>query len=479
MILHVQEIIDFAFEKNSEPIIKDNAFRILSNFQPVRKHVQNSGNYLNFIIQHLIESQENTLPIIRLLRELIERSNATILHQIDDSNAFFQYLLNNITLSHIKDFLIFLFANHTMAPFRKWFADINVDVLLYTKFVQSHENEKFQEDLLLLLLNYIPFVNRNQDALSRMGNLEKFSLILKTGIEATSTSLSSTAFKCCKTLLKAIDENRNNLHSQRDDIMNILAQNCEKLCNYSQRDHTFKSDKKYAIELIMIYISHQENIDKYLINFAHFLLDLFLEFKTNSFLHNTFFNYLQCISFFNTQFESFITSSKLLSIILEVIKEKTTCSASYYGHIYKITGLIYKMIQDGSFSIDMPIPTNDNSNKEGNESIQMSWEDYIHDIFNEQKHIIKSDYGGPTPLVNKTLYNYILPDSFDLLSHDIIACSSSSSSSSESSSGSEEELLENDNSEEKSSSEEEEANDSDNIEISDNSSDSSDKESDE
>lgn len=422
LILHVRDIIEYSFIKDTDEIIKNNAYSILLDFQPVRNIICKDPNLINLIIKSYLDDNKNTISLLNLLRRIVESSNALALHQIDQSSAFFQNLLNNLDKIYVREFLIFLVSHPSLAPFRKWLLDINANDLFYQKLNEDQSNFT-QEKVLLILSKYILVVDKISQVLQKLASKSKISYILNLGLNNSKISLSKESFKYIYTLCQSISDSER-MKSSMSEIRTLLSENCEKLCNFVQRDHQFHGDKQYAIELIILVVSFKTDAEKYIFNFAHFLFDLFIELKTNTFLHRSFLRFFRVLTAFKLDFARFVNSSKLMNRIVSLVDQKDSLLSSYWGHIYKISSILNKLIEDKQCDLEF----------------DEKWQKYITEVYNVQHEIIKRNYGGQIPKnLNESddadgdslFYHSHFVDSIDLLSRNYKQLQSSSDSEEE------------------------------------------------
>lgn len=431
LILHVRDIIEYSFVKDTDELIKSNSYSILSDFQPVRNLISKDPNLINLLFNNFLNGTENMIPLINLLRRIIEVSNALALHKVDQSSLFFQNLLNNMNKIYIREFLDFLFSYPNLAPFRKWFYDLKAEDLLYQK-INKDESGIVQEKVLTLLSKYVLMVDKDSIVLQKLASKEIISYILQLGLNSTKISLSCEAFKYIFLLNQSISESEK-LKTNFLDIQSLLIDNCENLCIYVQHDHKFFNDKRYSIELIILALSFKKKVSKFIINFLNFLLNLFTRLKTNTFLHTSFLKLFKVLSSYNIEFINFVNSSKIMNLIPSLIDQKEVLCSSYWGHIYEMTIILVKLLKENQDELEC----------------YDEWKSYCESTFKVQCEIIKRSYGGSPPMnessdysddsssSDSSFYKSHFVDSCDLLSR--VFDKHSSSSSSDSSEESEEE----------------------------------------
>lgn len=387
---HMPDLIKYALEDEIDDIKQSNAFNILLNFSPVSNLMSEDSDLMTLLINYIIEDRKSSFLALKLLHHLLELTDVSILLEIDQSAYFLKHLIDHIEIINNEDFLRFLFSDPLAVMFKKWlFSKIEAEKLLYSYFNQTI-SPQIQQKCLNLLLRIVQIADQsssqffviesnNDKVLPIMVNLcnpDTIAYLLDRGLYHSF----SDSFHYIYELSNAIYYSER-MKTQMASIRSIISDNLESLCNYVQSNHSFSSDKRYAVELIILVIQVKKEVGKYIFTFSRFLFNLFFELQNNNFLHNVFLKLFKILTAFRADFLIFLKSTNILTLFPSLAEKRSTMEASYWGQLYKMTGIIEKMIEDGLTEIEIP-------------EVFMN---YIEATYKVQHEIKNNPYGGPLP----------------------------------------------------------------------------------
>ena len=435
---NIRELVDFVANKDTENLkyqkIATDLLTHLHVLSSVRRALFGNQENLAYLLDKMREDGNDTAMCLYVLSRNIEDSDtAGLLMHIPEPAEFFKFVISRIADSHFFELAHTILATQTNSS-RTFMVNACVYETLMSE-LSATDSDVIRVKILDLLGLLLAFAQRQPDLLQKLEDIKTVTTILELGLESHDVRVSEASFRIIIALCNMSDDRKSTKpgESAFDIIMNYLEENCHQLAVFIQRDYTFASDKRYAMELVTSVVSTKDAAPPSIFTLATFLLNLFFEQKTNSFLHRAFFSLFQALSILKSGFVEFVAETNLFTEILNCFDHRNDIAASYWGTLHEIAGIL----NNPELAKLCPDPAR--------------WRDYITNIYTNESRIMQAPYGGPRPSDNTDLkYRCHLADSQDLLS----AFDKSSSSSSSDPSSSDDEPVYMPNDEEESSSDE-------------------------
>ena len=418
---NVRELIDFVANKDTENLkyqkIATDLLTHLHVLSSVRKALFGNPENLAYLLDKMREDGNDTAMCLYVLSRNIEDSDtAALLMHIPEPAEFFKFVISRIADSHFFELAHTILATQTNSS-RIFMVNACVYETLMSE-LRATDSDAIRVKILDLLGLLLAFAQRQPDLLQKLEDIKTVTTVLELGLESHCVRVSEASFRIIIALCNMSDDRKStkpDTESAFDIIMNYLEENCHQLAVFIQRDYTFASDKRYAMELVTSVVSTKDAAPPAIFTLASFLLNLFFEQKTNSFLHRAFFSLFQALSILKSGFVEFIAETNIFTEILDCFDRRNDIAASYWGTLHEIAGIL----NNPDLAKLCPDPAR--------------WREYIANVYTSESRVMQAPYGGPRPSDNTDLaYLCRLADSQDLLS--AFAKSSSSSSSDTSSS---------------------------------------------
>lgn len=415
---NIRQLIDFLASKDpANSKFQRVSAEILTGSQYiVRESLIRVQSNLAYFIDKIYEDDTDKAMLLYVLSDLVEDTNCGILLHVKEPITFFSFVASRIGDSPFYEFAHTILANQTVSAERF----IGLASITETLIRELHTRQSSQniEKLLRLLGMLLLFGPKLPQVLKTVETVENVKLILEIGLESHNVRVSEAAFRVIIALCNLCDDKDTPSSSDAspfETIMNLLEESCHQLAVFIQRDYSFESDKRYAMELITTVISTKDSVPQVIFTLASFVLGLFFEHKTNSFLHCAFFSLFQALSIMKAGFVEFVVESQIFTEILDRVEHRGEISASYWGSLHEIAGILNTL----DVAKICPDPER--------------WAKYISECHEKETAVMQAPYGGELPKPDDRLkYRCILADSQDMLS----GLDSGSSSSSDSTSSS-------------------------------------------
>lgn len=341
IVQHIPELLNHGFSPEHNEDIRNTCLSIIVDSTDVKNAICKNTNHINCILNFFERGfiEKNNFYII--MQNLVSNSGHIFFKGLPDGKKFLQLVIQDIRLLSCYEFLIYIFYWDYDDLILNWLLENDIDLILYSLLkMQNIDSCRAMNLLVILLLDEREDISK----INKLSNIKVIEEILELALSSTMHEFSESAFNYIILLTNKCDDTDEDGHeSVFDQIINIITNNFQQLCNYVQKDHTFQGNKKYAIELITTIISVQDEVSPLVFYFADFLFHLFLELKTNSFLHSSYFTFFQAFS--NAKnFINYINKYKYVESLIKVILDKERITASFWGQITQILEIINNLI---------------------------------------------------------------------------------------------------------------------------------------
>lgn len=341
IIHHVSDLLNHSFSFEYDENVRNLCLSIIINSSDVKSEICKDKNLINCLINYFENEFIGKDNFYILLQNLIANFGCTFLKNLPSGKKFLEMIIKDIHFLSCYEFLIYIFYWDYDDLILKWLMKNDIDLILYSQLKkQSIEACRSMNLLVILLLDE----RESSFKIKKLSNIDIIKEILELALSSTMNEFSESAFNYIILISNQCDDtDEEGKESVFDQIINIITDNFQELCNYVQKDHSFQGNKKYAIELITTIISVQDEVNPFTFYFADFLFHLFLELKTNSFLHSSYFTFFQAFS--NAKnFLNYINKYKYIESLVKVLNDKDKIVASFWGHINQIIEIINNLI---------------------------------------------------------------------------------------------------------------------------------------
>jgi hypothetical protein len=289
-----------------------------------------------------------------------------------------KFALDRIEDPYFYDAILTIMDSNS-TDIRNFVSDMELDQILFSNL--ESQSTSYICKALTIMCKILLFVNRPSPVIVRWQDTARLKSILDIGINSPTDELGEAAFNLINAIcIRSECHDDEGDQSAFDRVIDEIRDNCQRVCLYVQRNHSFGIDKRAACQLVTS-VMVDTTLPPYLFTYGGFLLSLFLDLKTNSFLHIVFKDFINSVLSTCDGFLTWIDEQEMCAEILKVVGKKDELMASYWGAIREISCTINAaMEKNGQVGSD-------------------DWVKFIGEECKLKNDIIAATYGGEVPQI--------------------------------------------------------------------------------
>ncbi|OHT01348.1 hypothetical protein TRFO_07581 [Tritrichomonas foetus] len=286
---------------------------------------------------------------ISLIHSMVQFSKATVLLYISDPELFFKELLFS-TNSRMNEILETIYENEDF--FINWAPTF--DIFSPIKEILSNPVYKSQSKAIFLYELLLKLYSSNFSFLEKLIVPDIGQNLIDIGLKSSNYK----GFVAFRKMLKCIyvdnykipiphlAKHHSDNQNQGQAFLDIIYENFNSLLDLFVRDYFFGPLQKEALYIIIDFIEFGRTFIPAFSHLATHLLHEFLKQQTNSFLHNSYLDYIKKLIYFEKEFREFVFSSDILNIIPAVFSKRKEIIATYWLQLYYLSEIIDTKIAD-------------------------------------------------------------------------------------------------------------------------------------